>query len=297
MTTLRIATRASTLARWQADRVASRLHETHGTDIEMVLITTTGDQRRDVPIHTLGGTGVFVKEVQQAVLEGRADIAVHSAKDLPSVTADGLAFGCVPERADARDALIGSTLADLRNGAVVATGSVRRRTQLHALRPDLVFAELRGNIDTRIDRASDFDAIVLAVAGVERIGRAGVITERLEFTTMMPQIGQGALAIECRAHDDATRALLQSINNPAQFLCVSAERAFLAGIGGGCEAPVGAHAYTDGEGMTLNAIIADAQGNLHRASSSGNDPATIGAQAAEILAPHATSSNDMQEPR
>lgn len=157
---LRVATRGSALARWQAERVIELL----GESAELVIVSTTGDERADTPIHQMGGTGVFVKEVQQAVLDGRADIAVHSAKDLPSEATPGLVIGAVPERGDPRDALVGSRLEDLRAGAVVATGSVRRRAQLAAARPDLGFAELRGNMETRLRKAADFDAIVVAAA-------------------------------------------------------------------------------------------------------------------------------------
>ena len=167
MQPLRVATRGSALARWQAERVVTLL----GGDAELVIITTTGDTRNDTPIHSMGGTGVFVKEVQQAVLDGRADIAVHSAKDLPASAApEGLVFAAVPERADPRDALVGSTLDALPAGALIGTGSVRRRAQLAALRPDLTFAELRGNIPTRLEKAAGFDAIVVAVAALDRLG-------------------------------------------------------------------------------------------------------------------------------
>jgi hydroxymethylbilane synthase len=235
---LRVATRGSALARWQAERVAHLLPG----DAELVIVQTTGDQRADEPVHRMGGTGVFVKEVQQAVLDGRADVAVHSAKDLPAETPDGLLLAAVPERADARDALVGSTLAALPTGGVVATGSVRRRAQLAALRPDLGFAELRGNMQTRLDKASGFDAIVVAAAALDRLELSDRIAERLSFADMLPQVAQGALAVECRADDDATRALLIAIDDADAHLAVTAERAFLAQLGGGCSLPVGAHA-------------------------------------------------------
>jgi hydroxymethylbilane synthase len=236
---LRVATRGSALARWQAERVAQLLHD----DAELVIVKTTGDQRADEPVHRMGGVGVFVKEVQEAVLDGRADVAVHSAKDLPAETPDGLLLAAVPERADARDALVGSTLAALPTGGVVATGSVRRRAQLAALRPDLGFAELRGNIQTRLDKASGFDAIVVAAAALDRLELSDRIAERLSFADMLPQVGQGALAVECRADDDATRGLLAAIDDADAHLAVTAERAFLAELGGGCSMPVGAHAH------------------------------------------------------
>src|SRR5438132_3472903 len=195
---LRIATRASTLARWQAERVGVLL----GEPVEFVLVTTTGDRDQRADLHAIGGTGIFVKEVQQAVLDGRADMAVHSAKDLPaSDSPAGLVLAAVPERADPRDALVGSTLDALPAGARIGTGSVRRRAQLVALRPDLTFAELRGNIPTRLDRAGEYDAIVVAAAALARLGRADLATEYLEPSVMLPQVGQGALAVECRTGD------------------------------------------------------------------------------------------------
>ena len=188
---LRAATRGSPLALWQ---------------VEPVVVETSGDIVLDRPIWEIGGKGVFVKEVQAAVLDGRADFAVHSAKDLPSVEVPGLVLACVPERGEPRDALVGSTLADLPTGALVATGSVRRRSQLAWLRPDLTFTGLRGNIATRLAKAPDFGAIVMAAAALERLGLADRAAEVLEPDVMLPQVGQGALAIECRANDAAMRA-------------------------------------------------------------------------------------------
>ena len=184
-----------------------------GLAVELVLITTSGDQRRDVPVWELGGQGVFVKEVQAAVLDGRADLAVHSAKDLPSWTAEGLVLEAVLERADARDALVGSRLADLQPGALVATGSVRRRAQLAWVRPDLTFAGLRGNIGTRLDRVPDGGAVVVAAAALARLGLLGRAAEILPPAIMLPQVGQGAIAVECRAGDGDTRAALAAIDD------------------------------------------------------------------------------------
>jgi len=236
MVPLRIATRGSRLARWQAERVAGRL----GGDTELVIVSTTGDQRTDVPIWTIGGTGVFVKEVQQAVLDGRADLAVHSAKDLPSETAAGLVLAAIPERADPRDALVGSRLDDIPAGGRIGTGSVRRQAQLAALRPDLRFESLRGNIETRVAKAADLDAVVVALAALERLGLADRATEVLEATRMLPQVAQGALAVECRADDAATAARLALLDDPAARPAVEAERAFLRRLGGGCDLPCGA---------------------------------------------------------
>ncbi len=257
----RVATRGSALARWQAERVLERL----GGDGELVIVVTSGDQRADVPLHTIGGTGVFVKEVQEAVLDGRADIAVHSAKDLPADTPDGLVLGAFPERGDPRDALVGSTLDDLPTGAVVATGSVRRRAQLASRRPDLGFAELRGNMQTRLEKAADFSAIVVASAALDRLDLADRIDERLEISDMVPQVGQGALAVECRADDHATRQQLAVIDDEDVRDAVEAERAFLAELGSGCSLPVGAHARVvertyDGRTVAIEGLIASYDG-------------------------------------
>jgi len=268
------------LARWQAQRVADLL----GGDVELVIVQTTGDQRADVPIHEVGGSGMFVKEVQLAVLDGRADLAQHSAKDLPAITPDGLVLAAVPERGDPRDALVGSTFTGLPTGARVATGSVRRRAQLAAARPDLTFAELRGNVDTRLEKASQFDAIVLAAAGLDRLGRGDRITERLDTSVMLPMVGQGALAIECRADDDATRARLASIDNPEVHTAVRAERAFLAELGGGCSLPCAAFATVDDDLVSVDGLLAALDGSVVvRARVANADPLKAGIEVAEAV--------------
>ncbi len=280
---LRVATRGSELARWQAHRVAALL----GDDTELVVVSTVGDQRTDVPIHAVGGTGIFVKEVQQAVLDGRADLAVHSAKDLPaSDNPDGLVLAVFPERADPRDVLVGSTLDALPAGARVATGSVRRRAQLAALRPDLTFAELRGNIATRLARAADFDAVVVAAAALDRLGLTDHADEYLEPSVMLPQVGQGALAVECRSDDEDTRARLSAIDDARVHLAVAAERAYLAELGGGCDLPCGALATVDGDDVSVEALLAAVDGHVVlRATARDRDPVVAGrAAAAELMA-------------
>jgi len=279
---MKIATRGSTLARWQAARVAALLDR----PVELVIVSTRGDERRDVEIHQLGGTGVFVKEVEQAVLDGRADLAVHSAKDLPSTTDAGLVLVAVPERADPRDALIGSTLDGLATGALVATGSVRRRAQLAGLRPDLRFTGLRGNLETRIARAADddVDAVVVANAALDRLGRSAEATDVLEPSVMLPQVAQGALAIECREGDADTIAFLQAIDDAPAHRCVLAERAFLAQLGGGCDLPVGALARIVEDEIVLEVLLASLDGRVVvRAHARGDDPATTGRDAAAAL--------------
>ena len=260
---LRVATRGSALARWQAERVVARLQDCLGDrGAELVVIETTGDQRADEPLHAIGGTGVFVKEVQAAVLAGQADVAVHSAKDLPAQSFPGLVLAAIPERADPRDALVGSTLADLPTGAVVATGSVRRRAQLAHLRPDLGFAELRGNIHTRLERAAGFAAIVVAAAALDRLDLSSRIAERLDPAVMVPQVAQGALAVECRVDDQATLAQLQTINDPTAERAVVAERAFLAELGSGCSLPIGAYAQIEGPDVVITGILSSYDGRV-----------------------------------
>jgi hydroxymethylbilane synthase len=279
---LRVATRGSELARWQASRVATLL----GADTELVVVSTSGDRRADVPIHAVGGTGIFVKEVQQAVIDGRADLAVHSAKDLPaSDTPEGLVLAATPERADPRDALVGSTFDALPAGARVATGSVRRRAQLVALRPDLTFAELRGNIATRLARAADFDAVVVAAAALVRLGLDDRIDEYLEPSVMLPQVAQGALAVECRDDDDDTLTRVLAIDDVRVHAAVDAERAYLAELGGGCDLPCGALAHVDDDGVADEALLAATDGHVVlRATARDADPVVAGrAVAAELM--------------
>jgi len=219
------------------------------------------------------------------VLDGRADVAVHSAKDLPaSDTPDGLVLAAVPERADARDALVGSTLAALPAGARVATGSVRRRAQLASLRPDLTFAELRGNIATRLERAADYDAVVMAAAALLRLGLEGRADEYLEPSVMLPQVGQGALAVECRVDDDDTLGRVAAIDDARVHAAVDAERAYLAELGGGCELPCGALATLDGDDVTIEVLLAAPDGHVVlRAHARDADPVVAGRTAAAEL--------------
>ena len=278
---LRVATRGSALARWQAERVVDLL----GIPAELVLVATRGDERTDVPIHAMGGTGVFVKEIEEAVLDGRADVAVHSAKDLPSATAPGLVLAAVPERADPRDALVGAALDEIPTGGRVGTGSVRRRAQLANLRPDLTFGELRGNIPTRLEKAARFDAVVVAAAALDRLDLADQIAERLEPAVMLPQVAQGALAVECRVDDRATRELVAGIDDPAARAAVTTERAYLGRLGGGCDLPCGALASaTAGGAVELEGLLASLDGRIVlRATGIGDDPDALGVEVAERL--------------
>ena len=257
--TLRIATRGSAQALAQTGHVAEALRAAHpGLVVELVRVDTTGDRRQDVPLHQIGGQGVFVKEVQRAVLDGRADLAVHSAKDLPSEPADGLVIGAFGTRRDPRDALIGHSLDQLAEGATVATGSVRRRAQLQRLRPDLRFVELRGNIGTRLERIPDGGAIVMAVAALEILEQTGRIAEILDIDRMVPMVGQGAVAVECRDDDTATLARLSAVDHSTTRQAITLERAWLRAVGAGCTAPVGAHVV---DGM-LHTFLAGARATV-----------------------------------
>src|SRR5262245_54637779 len=285
---LRVATRGSALARWQADHVAVLAQKAEpGLEVETVVVETSGDRRRDVPIWELGGKGVFVKEVQAAVLDGRADVAVHSAKDLPSATPEGLVIGGVPERADVRDALVGASLEHLPAGAVVATGSLRRRAQLAHLRPDLDFRGLRGNMNTRVDAAGrdGIDAVVVAAAALDRLGWGDRIAERLEPDVMVPQVGQAALAVECRLDDDDVRCALERIEHAPSRRAVDAERGFLAELGGDCSLPAAAYATLAGDSLRIMGLVASEDGKtVLRHEMSG--PATAGPALGRSVARH-----------
>jgi hydroxymethylbilane synthase len=238
---LRLATRGSPQARTQAQLVADEISRATSWDTELVIVDTTGDRRQDVALHVIGGQGVFVKEVQQAVLDGRADVAVHSAKDLPSIAHQALRIGAFMARRDPADALIGRSLADLADRATVASGSVRRRAQLAAARPDLQFVELRGNIASRLSKVPDGGAIVMAVAALEVLRETARIAERLDPDVFVPAVGQGCVAVEARAEGAATLDALAAVDDAVTRHQVEVERAFLAELGSGCTLPVGAH--------------------------------------------------------
>ncbi len=261
---LRLGTRASPLARVQAEGVRAALAARHpGLTVELVFVRTTGD-RVTGPLAAAGGKGLFVKEIEEALLDGRIDAGVHSMKDVPARLAAGLVIGAVPERADARDVLIGGDggLAGLPPGARIGTASPRRRAQLLAHRPDLVVVLLRGNVDTRLRkwRAGEVDALLLAAAGLARLGISEPAAQPLPVDEFLPAVGQGALALECRADDGATRALLAAVDQPAAATAVAAERAFLAAVGGDCNSAIAAHATLAGGRLTLRALVIDPDG-------------------------------------
>jgi hydroxymethylbilane synthase len=261
---LRIGTRASHLARWQADWVADALRSL-GAEVEIVEIITQGDTNQSGPIAGLGIQGVFTKEIQNAVLEGRVDIAVHSLKDLPTLPTPGLRLAAVPAREDPRDALLsrsGASLAELPAGARVGTGSARRRAQLLAIRKDLALHPIRGNVDTRIRKleAGEYDAIVLAAAGLRRLGLTDHVTQYLDPTDMLPAPGQGALGLECRQDDSAIERSVAQLDDRSTRLATAAERAVLATLHGGCSAPIAAHAQWDGQDLLLRARVTEVEG-------------------------------------
>lgn len=258
MPLLRIATRSSAQARAQSEHVGNLISQVSpSTEIEYVYVDTQGDLNATTPLHQMGGQGVFVKEVQRAVLDDRADIAIHSAKDLPSQTADGLVIGAIGQRRTPNDALVGKKLSDLSPGATIATGSVRRRAQLQRLRPDLSFIDLRGNIQTRLSRVPQDGAIVMAVAALEILGIVENVAEVLEVDVAVPMVGQGSVAVECRSGDDDVLSTLSLIDHLPSRRAVEAERAFLAELGAGCSLPVAAHLSDDG---VFRAFMANDEG-------------------------------------
>lgn len=259
--TLTIATRKSTLARWQANHVKALLEKAHpGLHCELLTLSTTGDERTDVALADIGGKNLFTKSIQEAVQNGLADIAVHSLKDLSVHPTQGLTLCCFTQRADPRDALItqvNKTIDTLAQGACVGTSSPRRIAQLAAYRPDLTTRLLRGNIETRLNKlqAGEYDAIILATAGIARLGRESVITEHLDIAHFIPAIGQGILGIECRSGDTDTQTLLAPLNDTVSKQCALAERAVNTVLNGDCHTPIGAHAYVQGQELILNASL------------------------------------------
>lgn len=260
------ATRPSALARWQTQWVIRALQAAHpALDCEERVITTQGDRVLDKPLPEIGGKGLFTLELENELLEGRVDCAVHSLKDLPVESPAGLILGCIPARAEVRDVLIscqGFSLADLPDGALVGTSSLRRAAQLLAVRPGLRTAPLRGNVDTRLRKALDgqYDAIILAGAGLSRLGLEQHVTEWLTLDRMLPAPGQGALAVQCRADDSSAWGLLQALEDAPTRHCVDAERSFLNGLGGGCAVPVAAHARRNGAVIDLVGRVISSDG-------------------------------------
>ncbi|MGH7893331.1 MAG: hydroxymethylbilane synthase [Candidatus Binatia bacterium] len=288
---LRLGTRGSALARAQADLVRRSIEERHeGLVVELVFIRTSGDRLQQGPLAPMGGKGLFVKEIEDALVAGTIDVAVHSMKDVPAALREGLVIGAIPPREDPRDVLVSHAdgLDGLPSGTRVGTASVRRRAQLLARRRDLEVTILRGNVDTRLRRwrAGDFDAIVLAAAGLARLGIEEPAARPLATDLLLPAVGQGALALECRADDAATRDVLTRLDDPPSARAVAAERAFLCRIGGDCNTPLAAHAVAADDRLRLRARVSDLDGVRwveDELEGLGEEAATLGQALAERL--------------
>jgi len=289
---VRIATRQSPLALWQAEFVKAELERFHpGIVVELVKFTTQGDKILDAPLAKIGGKGLFVKELETALLDGRADIAVHSMKDVPVEFPEGLGLVTICDREDPADAFVSNkhaTLAALPNGAIVGTSSLRRRCQLLQARPDLDIRDLRGNVGTRLGKldAGQYDAVVLAAAGLIRLGLSDRIRHRLDYGLSLPAAGQGAVGIECRLADDQVRALLAPLHHEPTAICVRAERAMIAALHGGCQVPIAAFATLTGDRLQLRGRVGAPDGSQllsAEQSASATDAEALGRQVAEAL--------------
>ncbi|MCY0896317.1 MAG: hydroxymethylbilane synthase [Alicyclobacillaceae bacterium] len=290
MTTVRVASRKSELAMTQTKSMIAAMQKIRPDFLfEIVPVVTRGDEIVHVPLSEVGGKGLFVSEIEQLLLKGHADLAVHSMKDVPAELAEGLTIGCVPVREDPRDALLtrhGEQLRDLPMGGVVGTSSLRRAAQIHHLRPDLVIQPLRGNIDTRVKRLQqgDFDAIVLASAGLSRMGWSHLISERIDPHDVLPAIGQGALAIECVDEEGEVRAMLRELTHEPTLQCVQAERTLLKLLGGSCQVPIAGHAEQVDAGIRLTGLVATTDGKtVCKATSVGGASAELGQAVARQL--------------
>ena len=293
MTVLRLGTRGSLLALTQSKWVAAALETKGGPEIEVEVIRTVGDERLDRPLHEISGQGLFTRELDEAVLSERIQLAVHSLKDLPTVLRDGLCIAATPARVDPRDVLVGpegkrTTLASLKKDAVVGTSSLRRAALLQAFRRDVTPRTIRGNVDTRLRKLDEgeFDAIILAAAGLTRLGLARRASEWLERTAWLPAPGQGALAIVTRTEDGATRQFVEALNDPESFAAVSAERTFLEALGGGCQIPIGALGVPYDKKLRLWGLVASPDGRrVVRGDLTGSlaDPDALGHALADLL--------------
>ncbi|HET7580419.1 MAG TPA: hydroxymethylbilane synthase [Bacillales bacterium] len=291
MRTIKVGSRKSNLALVQSNWVIDALKaKDNGYDFEVKKISTKGDRILDVTLSKIGGKGLFVKEIERALLDGEIDMAVHSMKDMPSDLPEGLTIGCIPKRVDYRDAFISkkyNSLAELPEGAVVGTSSLRRGAQVLVRRPDVVVEPVRGNIETRLRKLEEgrFDAILLAAAGLERMGWSDdIVTEYLEPDVCLPAVGQGALAIECREDDTELLEYLDMINDEETSRTVSAERAFLKKLEGGCQTPIAAHAKLSDAGVTLTGLVASPDGKtVFREMSAGDNPVRLGEKLASEL--------------
>jgi hydroxymethylbilane synthase len=288
---LRIGSRGSALALWQANHVRDELMRLRGQDAEIVRIHTAGDRNAESAIPLLGSKGVFIKEIEEALLSGRVDLAVHSMKDVPTETPAALKLPAILRRGDVRDCMVSRgrlMLAELPVGAIVGTSSLRRQAQLRRFRADLEVRDLRGNVDTRLRKVeeSELDAVVIARAGVERLNAAAKISETFSTDVMLPAVGQGALCIETRADDADLARILGALEDSETRACVTAERALLARLEGGCQVPLGALAHVEGEGLVLEACVLalDGSESIRRiAQGSARAPGMLGIQLAQEL--------------
>ncbi|HKV23959.1 MAG TPA: hydroxymethylbilane synthase [Candidatus Acidoferrum sp.] len=288
---LRIGTRGSMLAKWQAEYVRKQLFASTGVEAEIVVIKTSGDKLQASPLTQIGGKGIFIKELEEALLEETIDLAVHSVKDVPTDTPSRLMFPAVCRREDVRDCLVsgkGTTLANLREGARIGTGSLRRQAQLRHLRPDLDVRDLRGNVDTRLRKAEsgEYEAVMLAKAGLDRLGLGGRITETLSPENFLPAVGQGAIAVECRLRDRETGELLGRLDDAETRTAIIAERSLLASLQGGCQVPLGAWARIERGELLMEACVCSVDGQQYirqKASAKPEQAAELGGHMAKLL--------------
>ncbi len=291
MRPLRIGSRGSILARWQAEFIRKQLFQVSGVEAEIIIIKTSGDKMQQAPLTQIGGKGIFIKELEEALLEGTVDLAVHSVKDIPTETPSRLHFPAVCRRDDVRDCLVsskGATLANLKQGARVGTSSLRRQAQLRHHRPDLDLRELRGNVDTRLRKveSGEYDAIVLSKAGLDRLGWSQKITEVLPPEISLPAVGQGAIAIESRVKDTEAADILGKLDDAETRTAIIAERALLAALQGGCQVPLGAWARIERGELVMDAVVCSVDGVQYvrqRATAPPDQAAQLGEHMAKLL--------------
>ena len=288
MRILRIGTRGSMLAKWQAELVRKQLFAATGMEAEIVIIKTSGDKMQQASLTQIGGKGIFIKELEEALLEETIDLAVHSVKDVPTNTPSRLMFPAVCKRDDVRDCLVGSTLVNLRQGARVGTSSLRRQAQLKHLRPDLDLRDIRGNVDTRLRKveSGEYEAVMVAKAGLDRLGLSKRISEVLAPEVFMPAVGQGAIAVECRLKDTEAGDLLGPLDDAETRTAIIAERALLAALQGGCQVPLGAWARVERGELVLDACVTSVDGTQYvkqRAAAPPDQAAQLGEHMARML--------------
>ncbi len=288
MRILRIGTRGSMLAKWQAESIRKQLFAATGMEAEIVIIKTSGDKMQQAPLTQIGGKGIFIKELEEALLEETIDLAVHSVKDVPTDIPSRLMFPAVCRRDDVRDCLVGSLLLNLRHGARVGTSSLRRQAQLRHLRPDLDLRDLRGNVDTRLRKveSGEYEAVMVAKAGLDRLGLSQRISEVLAPELCMPAVGQGAIAVECRLKDTEAADLLAPLDDAETRTAILAERALLAALHGGCQVPLGAWARVERSELLLDACVCSVDGSQYvkqRATSPPEQAAQLGEHMARLL--------------